>query len=298
MYLEHFNLAQMPFAITPNTAFVYGSRAHREALNTLLLALDGGEGFIKITGEVGTGKTLACRKLLALLAEKPEKYATAYVPNPCLSPRTLFLSIALELKLPIQPDASEHNLLSALNQGLIKYALEDRKVVVCLDETQAMPVGTLEALRLLSNLETEQSKLMHVVLFGQPELDDKLARDDLRQLTQRISFQYELKALDFDETERYLAHRLRVAGYRGEALFPSKTVKLILRTTRGVPRLINIVAHKALLLAYGEGALRVAPRHVRAAAADTPHASGAGWLADLLARLTGWRQQRRVGANA
>jgi MSHA biogenesis protein MshM len=287
MYLDHFQLRELPFTITPNTAFAFATRAHREALATLLLALDDGQGFIKITGEVGTGKTLACRKLLKLLAEK-DGYATVYVPNPCLSPRTLFLSIALELKLPVRSDAPEHELLSALTNGLLKYALEDKRVVVCLDEAQAMPVATLEALRLLSNLETERDKLLQVVLFGQPELDAKLARQDLRQLTQRIAFHYRMDRLQPDELERYIAHRLQVAGYSGAhgPLFDAAALKQLAQRTRGVPRLVNVIAHKALLLAYGEGALRVAARHVKGAAKDTPHARHP--MGQLGQRLLGW----------
>jgi MSHA biogenesis protein MshM len=305
MYLDHFGLREAPFSITPNTAFAFATRAHREAINTLLLALDGGEGFIKITGEVGTGKTLACRRLLTLLAEQSDRYATAYVPNPCLSPRTLLLSIAMELKLPIRADASEHELLTALNDGLLRLALENRRVVVCLDEAQAMPTGTLEALRLLSNLETQTAKLIHVVLFGQPELDHKLARTDLRQLAQRIAFSYELGVLDAEETERYVAHRLRVAGFTGNAtggaLLAPSVLKALHRSTGGVPRLINIVAHKALLLAFGEGALRVEVRHVRTAARDTPQSRRlsrlVGWSRVLVGRPAQWLRAWRLGAS-
>lgn len=306
MYLEHFGLREAPFSITPNTAFAVGTRAHREALNTLLLAVNDGQGFIKITGEVGTGKTLTCRRFLASLAERENRYATAYLPNPCLSPRTLFLSIAHELELPVKARTTEHELLSALSNGLLKFALEDRQVVVCLDEAQAMPVASLEALRLLSNLETERAKLMHVVLFGQPELDRKLARADLRQLTQRIAFSYELGALDATETERYVAHRLRVAGFSGNAtggaLFAPAVIERLHRSTGGVPRLLNIVAHKALLLAFGEGALRVDTRHVRIAAQDTPQARRlAGltrWPTWLRTRAAHWWRGLRVGASA
>lgn len=282
MYLAHFRLDAPPFALTPDPAFAFSSRAQREALDTLVLAVDDGQGFIKITGEVGTGKTLLCRRFLAHAAAGGRAaYRTAYVPNPCLSPRTLLLSIARELKVRVQDVNSDSEILQALNRSLIRAAARGSRVVVCLDEAQAMPVETLEALRLVSNLETEKRKLIQVILFGQPELDDKLARNDLRQLRSRIAFHYRLHALSATETDVYLAHRLRVAGYRGQALFPTPVALAVHRAARGVPRLVNIVAHKSLLLAYGQGCDRVSARHVHAAAKDTPHARS-GLLARLL----------------
>jgi MSHA biogenesis protein MshM len=296
MYLDHFRLTAAPFSITPDTAFAYSSRAQQEALNTMLLAIDDGQGFIKITGEVGTGKTLACRRFLAALAARENQIETAYVPNPCLSPRTLLLAIGLELSLPLRHDAPEHELLAALNEHLLKAAEAGRRVVVCLDEAQAMSVEALESLRLTSNLETEKRKLIQIVLFAQPELDRKLARQDLRQLASRITFQYTLGALSADETERYIAHRLRVAGHNSDALFPPAVARLLHNVTRGVPRLVNIVAHKSLLLAYGAGCLRVEPAHVRAAAADTPYASRLGRASGLMGGFAAALRQWRLGA--
>jgi MSHA biogenesis protein MshM len=293
MYLNHFRLHSPPFSITPDTAFAFASRGQQEALATLLLAIDDGAGFIKITGEVGTGKTLACRRLLAALASgQPSPCDTAYLPNPCLSSRSLLLAIGTELGLALRAGASEHELLTVLNRHLLERAAAGRRVVVCLDEAQAMPRESLEALRLVSNLETEKRKLIQIVMFGQPELDRLLARRDLRQLASRISFHYTIGALAADETERYLVHRLRVAGQPGDALFSAAVAGLVHRATRGVPRLINIVAHKALLLAYGEGALRVAAAHVRLAARDTPSATPLGFAA----RASAWLAQRRLGA--
>jgi MSHA biogenesis protein MshM len=297
MYLAHFGLNAAPFALTPDTAFTFSSRSQREALDTLVLAVDGGEGFIKITGEVGTGKTLLCRRFLAHAAGAAERYRTAYVPNPCLSRRSLLLAIARELKIRIGNVNSDADILEALNRALLRLAARTSQVVVCLDEAQAMPVETLEALRLLSNLETEKRKLLQVVLFGQPELDRKLARNDLRQLRTRIAFHYELGALSAAESGVYLGHRLRVAGYRGSDLFPPDAARAIHHYSRGVPRLVNIIAHKSLLLAYGQGSARVTKRQVRAAAKDTPQAQGAGLLArPLLPRWTHWMRRLRLGA--
>jgi MSHA biogenesis protein MshM len=269
MYRSHFGLREPPFGITPDTSFAFSCASHQEALNTLLVAIGNGEGFIKIAGEVGTGKTLLCRRFLSTL---DEKYVTAYIPNPYLDPRALMLALAEELRLPIDAGAEQHQVLKQINHALLDFARDGKRVVVCLDEAQAMPLETLEALRLLSNLETEKRKLLQVVLFGQPELDDKLGQEAVRQLRQRITFQYYLGALDPRELEFYLAHRLRVAGYMGTPLFTLRAVRLIYRATRGVPRLVNIVAHKCLLLVYGEGGHEVLVRHVRMAAKDTPSA--------------------------
>jgi MSHA biogenesis protein MshM len=267
MYQTHFGLREPPFGITPDTSFAYACNSHQEALNTLLVAARNGEGFMKVTGEVGTGKTLLCRRFLATLGAR---FVSAYIPNPYLEPRTLMFALADELGIKLPREADQHQLLKELSRALLHFARQGKTVVVCLDEAQAMPQETLEALRLLTNLETEKRKLLQVVLFGQPELDKRLAHQSVRQLRQRITFQYRLAALTPDEVDHYLAHRLRVAGYHGNRLFLRGAVRRLHRASRGVPRLINIMAHKSLLLAFGEGLQQVLPRHVRTAAADTP----------------------------
>lgn len=269
MYRSHFGLREPPFGITPDTSFAFSCTAHQEALNTLLVAATNGEGFIKITGEVGTGKTLLCRRFLATL---DERFVSAYIPNPLLDPKALMHAFSEELRAPLEPEADQHSLLKHLNHTLLDIARHGKRVIVCLDEAQAMPLQTLEALRLLTNLETEKRKLMQVVLFGQPELDEKLADESVRQLRQRITFEYHLGALTKPELLLYLAHRLRVAGYSGPPLFTRGAVNALYAATRGIPRLINILAHKALLLVYGEGGYEVQRRHVHRAAQDTPSA--------------------------
>lgn len=274
MYLDHFGLSELPFGITPDTSFTVLTRSHQEALNTLLVALNSGEGFIKITGDVGTGKSLLCRRLLQAL---PENAVSAYLPNPYLAPRTLLLALAEELGVAVDSASDDYHLLKCVNEALLAYAGDERPVVVCIDEAQAMPLETLESLRLLSNLETEKRKLLQIVLFGQPELDRKLAEPSVRQLLQRIAFHYRLGCLGREEVGNYLAHRLRVAGYRGDELFAPRTVRSLHRASRGTPRLLNILAHKSLLAVYGEGKHAVLPRHVRQAVADTEGAAAPGW---------------------
>jgi MSHA biogenesis protein MshM len=172
----------------------------------------------------------------------------------------------------VDRDDDQHRLLKSLNQVLLEHARAGKRVVVCLDEAQAMPLETLESLRLLSNLETEKRKLFQVVLFGQPELDEKLAHESVRQLQQRITFQYHLSPLSRRELEYYISHRLRIAGYMGDRLFNPSAIDVLYRASGGIPRLINVVAHKALLAAYGEGHHYVSATHVRTAARDTPSA--------------------------
>jgi MSHA biogenesis protein MshM len=267
MYLTHFALRELPFGLTPDTAFAFACTPHQEALNTLLIAAANGEGFMKVTGEVGTGKTLLCRRFLSQLDRDS---VSAYIPNPLLDPHGLLLALAEELRADFDRDDDQPSLLKALNRVLVDRAREGKRVVVCLDEAQAMPLETLESLRLLSNLETEKRKLLQVVLFGQPELDQKLAHESVRQLQQRITFQYHLSALSRRELEYYLSHRLRVAGYMGDRLFNKAALDALYRASRGVPRLINVLAHKSMLAAYGEGHHYVSAAHVRKAARDTP----------------------------
>ncbi|GAB4175927.1 MAG: MSHA fimbrial biogenesis protein MshM [Rhodocyclaceae bacterium] len=266
MYLEHFGLREAPFGITPDTGFAFAGAAHQEALNTLLIAVHGGEGFIKVTGEVGTGKTLLCRRFLATLGED---CVSAYLPNPCLEAETLLRALAEELGVEASAQEDPYHYRKRLGLALLDFAREGKRVVVCIDEAQAMPLASLEALRLLSNLETEKRKLLQLVLFGQPELDEKLRDPSVRQLRQRIAFHCRLGGLGKRELEHYLAHRLRVAGYRGSRMFSLAAVRLLHRASGGTPRLVNILAHKALLAAYGQGRQDVGRSQVAAAVRDT-----------------------------
>ncbi len=303
MYLRHFNLKEFPFGITPDTSFFFSSGASQQALNTLLVATRSGEGFIKITGEVGTGKTLLCRQLLRSLG--PE-FQTAYIPNPYLTPLGLLLELADDLGADTAALGAaaevqhQHLLLKALSRRLLDLAQEGKRVLVCLDEAQAMPIETLEALRLLTNLETEKRKLVQVVIFGQPELNAKLDHVSIRQLKQRITFDYHLGPLKGPELARYLDHRMAIAGYDGARMFSAPAVWLLKWRTRGYPRLVNIVAHKALMSSYGRGKKSVGLREVKDAIGDTASLrvplsilllaslalSGVGLIAFGLARMT------------
>ena len=274
MYLNHFGLTELPFGITPDTSFIYSADAHQEALNTLLIGLDSGEGFVKITGEVGTGKTLLCRRLLASLGDN---HVAAYLPNPLLEPRMLLLAIAEELGLKLQGMDYHFHLVKDLNAHLLDLASEGKTVVVCIDEAQCMPLESLESLRLLSNLETEKRKLMQVILFGQPELDTKLSDPSVRQLRQRIVYHYRMPGLKPRELGHYLSHRLRVAGHPGGNLFEASAVRMLYWLSRGTPRLANVLAHKAMLAAFGEGRSTVAAQHMKAAGRDTEGAHPLRW---------------------
>lgn len=269
MYKAHFNLHELPFGLTPDTSFFYTCTGYQEALNTLLVAVESGEGFIKVTGEVGTGKTMLCRKFLATL---DERFIAAFIPNPYHTPESLLLALADELQIEEAASSDPHQALKAINHALIDFAGQGKQVLVCLDEAQAMPLDTLESLRLLTNLETEKRKLLQVVLFGQPELNENLQEKRVRQLAQRITFHYELPPMSREEVAYYLGYRLHVAGYRGGPLFTPDAIQRLHWAGRGIPRLINILAHKTLMLAYGEGRLEILDKDVRTAVRDTPAA--------------------------
>lgn len=266
MYLAHFGLSEYPFGLTPDTAYFYPGAGSQAALNTLLVALDSGEGLIKIVGEVGSGKTLLCRHLLNRL--EAEGWAAAFIPNPNLAPDRLVQALARELGVRRVSAAAA---AAALEGRLVELARDGRRAVALIDEAQAMPLASLEALRLISNLETEKRKLLQIVLFGQPELDQRLADPSVRQIRSRIVFHDRLVPLAAPETPVYLAHRLARAGAAACPICPAAAARLH-ALSRGLPRLLNVLAHKALLLAYGEGSATVAPRHVRLAGLDTPGA--------------------------
>lgn len=269
MYLEHFGLKEFPFSLTPDTQYFTKLPQHQEAMNVVLVGLQNGEGFIKITGEVGTGKTILCRRLLSML---DEEFMTVYIPNPELSPLLLYHAVADELGIASETEHDAHSLLKAITATLILLNKEGKRVVLLIDEAQAMPEDTMETLRLLTNLETEKAKLMQVVLFGQPELDTLLSLPTLRQLKQRITFSYNLKPLTQKLLDFYLAHRMRVAGFDGISLFKTKSIKMLSAGSGGIPRLINILCHKALLVAYGMGDRTITPSHIKQAIADTESA--------------------------
>ncbi len=266
MYEEFYGLREKPFSLTPDTDFFYRDRVHQEALNVLTVALNSGEGFVQVVGDVGTGKTLLCRQFLHMLQKT---HTTAYLPNPLLTPLELYRAITDDLELKIPPPATAQQFIKALFTALISLKKAGRPLTVLIDEAQVMPIRSLEALRLLSNLETRKEKLLHIIFFAQPEFEQRLAKDNLRQLRQRITFTYTLKALPSSDLAAYLDHRLRVAGYQGNSLFTPAAVKLLYRASKGVPRVINLLAHKALMVGYGKGAGKITGQMASAAITDT-----------------------------
>jgi MSHA biogenesis protein MshM len=288
-YLAHFGLDEAPFGLTPDTDFFFASSPHQEALNTLLYALENGEGFIKIVGAVGTGKTLLCRTLLASL---PAHCRAVYLPNPALDPSGILFAVAEEMGLKLTGDESHYRVHKAILSRLIALARHDIHVVLIVDEAQAISRESLEAVRLLSNLETEKRKLLTIVLFGQPELDAQL--EAIPQFKTRISFHDRLRPLTRNELGAYLEHRLRQAGLGPDRMrpFSPAAIKALYAASAGVPRVANVIAHKALMLAYGKGLPRVGRSELQIAAHDTlaarsPRRVRAWWLLAVGALASG-----------
>lgn len=262
MYQAHFSFEQLPFTLTPNTDFFYGLVPHFEAIQTVMSALEMGEGVIKVTGEVGTGKTMVCRMLVNQLKDSA---ALIYLPNPVLSGADLRQAVAKELGLTIDNEATlvdniQHKLIELHNSGL--------RVVAILDEAQALSDEALETLRLFGNLETEDKKLLQIVLLGQPELDARLEAYHLRQFRQRITFSSTLRPLTLDETVAYIDNRIAKSGGK-YAPFSLSHKKAIWRSSLGIPRLINQLCHKALLLAFSEDKKNIENQHLFAAMHET-----------------------------
>ena len=270
MYQEHFGLHDMPYTLTPNTALYCSLPPHEEALVMLLTAIQTGEGVMKVVGEVGTGKTLVCRKLLN---ELPDTVQAAYIPNPYLNPEELRWALAQELGLQPELGLNQQQLIQLIQTRLIELHEQGRQVVLLLDEAQAIPIEGLEALRLFTNLETERKKLLQLVLFGQPELDHRLSLPELRQLRQRVSFSCRLRALHKHEIQPYIHHRMLASGYKGAPVFGTLPAKMIYLASRGIPRLVNMICHKSLMLCFGKGRHQANMGLVWSAIRDTEDAS-------------------------
>jgi len=266
MYLEHFGLQRPPFKITPDTSLFYSGNKRGAALEALKYAISSGEGIVKVVGEVGSGKTMLCRMLEIELENDIE---VVYIANPSLSPENILPLIAFELKLNISSDASKLEAMQALHNYLLDKHAHNKKVVVFVEEAQSMPIETLEEIRLLSNLETNNDKLLQMVLFGQPELDEKLRNNTIRQLKERITQNFYLDPFPAHDVFNYLNFRMRAVGYTGPDLFSPKMANNIERKSNGLTRRINILADKSLLAAFSDGGHDITSKHIDLAAKDS-----------------------------
>jgi MSHA biogenesis protein MshM len=266
MYYEHFGLTQAPFKITPNTDFFFTGGNRGPVLEALIYAITHGEGIVKVSGEVGSGKTMLCNMLQNRL---PPNVESVYLAHPSVAPEEALHAIAFELGLGIDRHADRLEVMHALQQHLLEQHAAGQRVVLFIEESQSMPLATLEEIRLLSNLETRNDKLLQMVLFGQPELDEILRRPDIRQLRDRIAHSFRLEPLGDAEVREYLMFRMRAAGYRGPEIFSPNVVRQIARASSGLTRRINLIADKALLAAFSENTHTIEPRHVQAALRDS-----------------------------
>ena len=265
MYLEHFGLREPPFRITPHTEFFYSGANRGATLEALLYAITAGEGLVKVTGEVGSGKTMLCRMLMEKL---PESVEMIYLAVPSLTRDEMLAAIASDLGLDVA-GANTTQMLRALQERLIALHSDGKQVVALIDEAHAMPLATLEEVRLLSNLETGTDKLLQIVLFGQPELDQHLGLPNMRQLKERITHSFALAPLARGDIREYVGFRLRAAGYHGPELFGDEALAIIAEASEGLTRRINIFADKTLLAAFAAGTHSVSADHARAAISDT-----------------------------
>jgi type II secretory pathway predicted ATPase ExeA len=266
LYYPHFGLKEPPFKITPNTDFFFSGGNRGAVLDALVYAITNGEGIIKVVGEVGSGKTMLCRMLQTIL---PEKVESIYLANPSMAPEDVLHAIAFELQLKLPKNADRLKVMQQLQAHLLNSHAEGRQVVIFVEEAQGMPLATLEEIRLLSNLETKQDKLLQIVLFGQPELDVNLSETHIRQLRERITHSFHLEPLKTKDIGEYLILRLRTAGYHGPHLFTDAAVKKLSESAEGLVRRVNILADKSLLAAFAENVYQVTPKHVKAAIQDS-----------------------------
>lgn len=292
MYLEHFGLLEPPFRITPHTEYFFSGANRGETLEALLYAITNDEGIVKVTGEVGSGKTMLCRMLIERL---PQNVETVYLANPSFSRDEILLALLDDLDCPLASNQRSSLVIKVLQEHLIGRYADRRRVVLLIDEAHAMPEETLDEIRLLSNLESNRHKLLQIVLFGQQELNDNLRTNLLRPLRERITHSFELEPLVHADVGQYLMFRMRQAGYRGPDLFDRSALKLIAKSSEGLTRRLNILADKCLLAAFAEGEHGITRKHAVAAINDsgfaplTPRAKGAfpslrrNWITLLVA---------------
>ncbi|HIF96115.1 MAG TPA: hypothetical protein EYQ54_03660 [Myxococcales bacterium] len=289
MYTAFYGLSEKPFSLTPNPAFLYLSDSHREALAHLVYGLEQGEGFIVLSGEVGTGKTTLCRSLLERIEPDSE---VAILFNPSNNDIELLQSISEEFGLPAER-RSRRQLVSALNGFLLDCHGRERRVILIVDEAQNLSSATLEQIRLLSNLETASSKLIQIILLGQPELEAKLDSDSLRQLRQRVTVRWSLRPFSVQDTGAYVQHRLAVAAGAAREIFSPAALREVHRLTGGIPRLINVLCDRALLVGYADSNHRIGMKRVRQAAREVPDASRRIGIWGI--RKVGWAAAASVG---
>ncbi|MFT5390318.1 MAG: MSHA biogenesis protein MshM [Gammaproteobacteria bacterium] len=266
MYLEHFGLSRLPFKITPDTGLFFPGGSRGEILEAIVYAILSGEGIVKVVGEVGSGKTMLSRMLEIRL---PEQVDIIYLANPSVVPEEVMHAILLEMGFPLGEDSSHIEVLYRLQAELLRRHALGRQVVCFVEEAQSMPIETLEQIRLLSNLETHQDKLLQIVLFGQPELDRNLDRPDIRQLRERIVHSFRLGPFDEREIREYVQFRMQAAGYRGPDMFTAPAYRKITRASRGLVRRVNVLGDKALLAAYARNAYAVTGKEAGTAIADS-----------------------------
>ena len=261
VYLDFYKLREVPFAITPDPAFLFLSNTHQSVIDKILHGIRSRMGFILLTGEVGTGKTTLCRSILDSLDGDAE---TAYIINPSLSGKELISNILNDLGIKCPPDSSKKDLIDKLNRFLLSTA-NTKPVVVIIDDAQTMPLDAIEDLRLLSNLETDKNKLLQMVLVGQPELLDFISGPQMRQLRQRVAIHCNLEYITREEIDRYIARRLFIAGDKGHIRFTQKAIKKIYKASNGVPRLINKICDYALTAGYIADDFTIGPAYVKKA---------------------------------
>lgn len=266
MYLEHFGLSKAPFKITPDTHLFYEGGDRGALLHTLCYAVDNGEGITKVVGEVGTGKTMLCRMLPQTMGAHID---WIYLAHPSLSPEHTLHAIAFEMGLRVEPTADKLVVMRQVHESLLERHLAGRRVVVMVEEAQGMPLETLEEIRLLSNLETQDEKLMQIILFGQPELDVNLAQPQIRQLRERITHSVYLSPLNLPGIHDYVNFRMRAVGYKGPDVFSHKIARALARYSGGLIRRINILADKALIIAFTENRHEIRVADIKAAARDS-----------------------------